>query len=71
MLDDEINDILEKLDVDLMTLELRCKFLEKPHDFEEEIELTLSAKKKKKRINEMKRLKEEATNNKDELLDHY
>ena len=31
-----------------MTLELRCKFLEKPHDFEEEIELTLSEKKKKK-----------------------
>ena len=53
-----------------MTLELRCKFLEKPHDFEEEIELTLSAK-KKKRINEIKRLKEEAKNNKDELLDHY
>ena len=48
MLHDEINDILEKLDVDLMTLELRCKFLEKPHDFEEQIELTLSAKKKKK-----------------------
>ena len=47
MLHDEINDILEKLDVDLMTLELRCKFLEKPHDFEEQIELTLSAKKKK------------------------
>ena len=48
MLHDEINDILETLDVDLMTLELRCKFLEKPHDFEEQIELTLSAKKKKK-----------------------
>ena len=48
MLHDDINDILEKLDVDLMTLELRCKFLEKPHDFEEQIELTLSAKKKKK-----------------------
>ena len=48
MLHDEINDILEKLDVDLMTLELRCKFLEKPHDFEEQIELTLTAKKKKK-----------------------
>ena len=48
MLHDEINDILEKLDVDLMTLELRCKFLEKAHDFEEQIELTLSAKKKKK-----------------------
>ena len=70
MLHDEINDILEKLDVDLMTLELRCKFLEKPHDFEEQIELTLSAK-KKKIINKIKRLKEEAKNNKDELLDHY
>ena len=34
MLDDEINDILEKLDVNLMTLELRCIFCEKPHDFE-------------------------------------
>ena len=34
-----------------MTLELRCKFLEKPHDFEEEIELTLSAKKKKNKRN--------------------
>ena len=33
MLDDEINDILEKLDVNLTTLELRCIFCEKPYDF--------------------------------------
>ena len=49
MLDDEINSILEKLDVDLINLEPRCKFLEKPHDFEEEeIEIRISKKKKKK-----------------------
>ena len=30
MLDDEISDILEKLDVDLTTLRLKCKFFEKP-----------------------------------------
>ena len=71
MLDDEINSILEKLDVDLINLEPRCKFLEKPHDFEEEIEIRISKKKKKKkRINEIKRLKEEPENNKNELLDH-
>ena len=46
MLDDEINDTLEKLDVDLTTLELTYKFWEKSHDFEEEIEVKLSAKKK-------------------------
>ena len=67
MLDDEINEILEKLDVNLMTLELRCIFCEKPHDFEKERELRLSAKEK---INEIKRLKEEAENNKDKLLDY-
>ena len=67
MLDDEINDILEKLDVNLTTLELRCIFCEKPHDFEKERELRLSAKEK---INEIKRLKEEAENNKDKLLDY-
>ena len=48
MLDDEISNILEKLDLDLTNLEPRCKFLEKPHDFEEEIELRISKKKKKK-----------------------
>ena len=30
MLDDETSKILEKLDVDLTTLRLKCKFLEKP-----------------------------------------
>ena len=33
MLDDEINDILEKLDRNLMTLELRCISCKKLHDF--------------------------------------
>ena len=36
MLDDRISNILEKLDVNLITLELRCIFCEKPHNFEEE-----------------------------------
>ena len=64
MLDDEINNILEKLDVYLTTLELRCRFCEKPHNFEEERKLRLSAKEKK---NEIKRLKE-VKNKEDELL---
>ena len=34
MLDDEVNDILEKLDVDLTTLITKCKFFEKPFYFE-------------------------------------
>ena len=53
VLDDEINDLLEKLDVNL-NLELRCIFYEKPHDFEKERELRLSAKEK---INETKKIK--------------
>ena len=64
MLHNEINDTLEKLD--LMTL-IRCRFCEKPHDFEKERELKLSTK---KRINKIKRLKEEAQNNEDKLLNH-
>ena len=40
--------------------------MERPHDFEEEIEVKLSAKKKK--VNEIKPLKEETENNKDKLL---
>ena len=67
MLDDEIKDILEQLDVNLRTLELRCIFCEKPHDFEKKRELRISAK---ERINEIKRLTEEAENNKDKLLDY-
>ena len=67
MLDDEINDILEKWDVDLRTLRLKCKFFEKPYEYnsiEKKRELRILAKKKKK---ETERLKEEAENNRDEL----
>ena len=67
ILDHEKNDILEKLDVNLMALELRCIFCEKQCDFEKERELTLSAKEK---TSEIKRLKEEAESNKDKLLDY-
>ena len=66
MLNDEMNNILERLDVNLKTLELRCIFYEKPHDFEKERELRLSAKEK---TNEIKGLKEEVENNKEELSD--
>ena len=65
-LDDEIKDILEKIDVVLTNIELRCRFCERSSDFEKERELRLSTK---ERINEIKRLKEEAKNNKDILLD--
>ena len=34
MLDDKVNHILEKLDVDLITLITKCKFFERPYDFE-------------------------------------
>ena len=67
MLADEISDILEKLDVNLTTLELRCRFCKKTQDFEKERELRLLGK---ERINEIERLKEEVENNKDESLDH-
>ena len=67
MLDDEINDILEKLDAGLTTLELRHRFCKKWYDFEKERELRLSAK---DIINEVKRLKGETGNNKDKLLNH-
>ena len=66
---DEINNILEKLDVDLTTLITKCKFFLKPYEYdsiEKEQELRILAK---ERINEIKRLKEEAENNKAELLD--
>ena len=62
ILDDETNDILEKLDVNLTTLKLKCIFWGKPHDFEKERELRLSAKEK---INKIQGLKEKV-----ELLDH-
>ena len=44
MLNDEKSDILEKLDVDLTSLELKCRFYEKQHDFEKERESRSSAK---------------------------
>ena len=47
MLDDKTNDILEKLDVNLTTLELRCIFCEKPHDFEKERIKIISKRKNK------------------------
>ena len=56
MLDDEINGILEKLDENLTTLELRCIFCEKPNNFKKEKELRLSAK---ENINKIEGLKEE------------
>ena len=34
MVDDEKSDILEKLNVNVTTLKLRCRFSEKLHDFE-------------------------------------
>ena len=65
MLDDKISDILETLDANLTTLELRCRFCEKPHNFEEERKLILSANEK---INEIETLKENVKNKEDELL---
>ena len=32
MLDDETNDVSEKVDVDLTTLRLKCEFFEKPNE---------------------------------------
>ena len=57
-----MNDILEKLHVNLTTLKLKCIFLRKPYNFEEERKLRLSAKEK---INKIEVLKEKV-----ELLDH-
>ena len=67
MLDGEINDILEKLGIDLKTLITKRELFEKPYEYdciEKEKELRILAI---ERINEIKRLKEEAENNKDEL----
>ena len=50
-----------------MTLDLRCKFCEKLHDFEEERKLNLLAKEK---IDKIERLKEEVENGNYDLL-HY
>ena len=69
MLDDKVNHILEKLDADLITLITKCKFFERSYDFEfieKERELKILAK---KRVIEIKRLKEEVKNNEHKLLD--
>ena len=50
MLDDKINNILEKLHVDLTALITKCRFFEKPYEYdsiEKKRELRLSAKKNK------------------------
>ena len=69
MLDDEINHILEKLDVDLTTLILTSNFFEKLYEYDsikKERKLRILAKEK---VNKVERLKEEVKNDKDELLD--
>ena len=65
ILDDKISNILEKSDKNLTTSEIRCRFCEKPHNFEEERKLRLSPKEK---INEIERLKEQVKNKENELL---
>ena len=59
--------MLENLNVDLTTLIINCKFFSKTYEYnslEKEIEVWILAKEK---INEIKTLKQEAENNKDEL----
>ena len=46
MLDDKISNIFEKLDVNLTTLQLRCRFHKKPYNSAEERKLRLSSKEK-------------------------
>ena len=64
MLDDEVRDILEKLDLNLTDLKLRFKFCDKPYKFKKEKELRLSAKEK---INKIEESKKEVENNEDKL----
>ena len=69
MLDDEINHILEKLDVDLTTLILTSNFFEKLYEYDsikKERKLRILTKEK---VNKVERLKEEVKNDEDELLD--
>ena len=69
MLDDEINNILGKFNVDLAILRLKCELFEKPYEYnsiKKERKLRILAK---ERINEIKRLREEVKNNEDKLLD--
>ena len=54
MLHEEINNVLEKLHVDLTTLITKCKFFGKPYEYdsiEKERELRILAKKRKRKIN--------------------
>ena len=46
MLNDEINDILEKLDKYLTILKIKCIFSGNPYDFKKDRELRLPAKNK-------------------------
>ena len=65
MLHEEINDILEKLDVDLTTLITKCKFFEKPYEYdsiEKERELRILAKKRKKKNKLNKMIKRRSWN---------
>ena len=48
MLDYEISNLLENLNVNLASVSLKCIFYKKPHNFEEERELKLPAKKRNK-----------------------
>ena len=69
MLDVEINDILEKLDVYLTSLILKCKFFEKSYEYDsikKEGKLRILVKEE---VNKIERLKEEVNNDEDELLD--
>ena len=55
VLDDEINDISEKLDVNLATIKLRCIFCRKPYNLKKEKELRLSAKENMNKIEGVKK----------------
>ena len=68
MLDVEINDISETFDVYLTSLILKCKFFEKPYEYDsikKEGKLRILVKEK---VNKIERLKEEVNNDEDELL---
>ena len=65
MLHEEINDVLEKLHVDLTTLITKCKFFEKPYEYdsiEKERELRILAKKRKKKNKLNKMIKRRSWN---------
>ena len=66
VLNDEINDVLEKLEFELEHGTLKNRYLKKLNSYEDRIKLRLSAKEE---INEIERLKKEVENNEDKLLD--